>query len=132
MGGADQADIHVNGFAPANASPTGYVFSRGYAYENIPEYRKASANYVFPLAYPDLAVGGLVYIRRIFSNAFFDTTALEASFQQKTLNSYGLELEFETKFFRLIPLNIGVRQTTKMSEGDEGVFDIYTNLSTLF
>lgn len=127
-----KADGTAYRFAPANASPTGYVFSRGYAYESIPEYRKASANYVFPLAYPDLAVGGLVYIRRIFSNAFFDTTALESSFQQTTLNSYGLELEFETKFFRLIPLNVGVRHSTKMSDGDEGVFDLYTNLSTLF
>jgi hypothetical protein len=126
-----KADGAAYRFAPAYATPTGYVFSRGYAYESIPEYRKASANYVFPLAYPDLAVGALVYIRQIFSNAFFDTTALESSFQQKTLNSYGLELEFETKFFRLIPLNIGVRHSTKMSENDESVFDIYTNLSTL-
>lgn len=119
-------------FSPANDSPTGYVFSRGYAYESIPEYRKVSGNYVFPLAYPDLAVGGFVYIRRIFSNVFFDSTALESSFTDATLNSYGAELEFETKFFRILPLNVGVRHSTKMSEDNEGVFDIYTNLSTMF
>lgn len=119
-------------FSPANASPTGYVFSRGYAYESIPEYRKVSTNYVFPLAYPDLAVGGLVYIRRIFSNVFFDSTALESSFTKATLNSYGAELEFESKFFRILPLNVGLRHSTKMAEDNEGVFDIYANLSTGF
>lgn len=119
-------------FSPANASPTGYVFSRGYGYESIPEYRKVTANYVFPLSYPDLAVGGLVYVRRIFSNVFFDSTALESSFTRATLNSYGAELEFETKFFRILPLNVGVRHSTKLSEDNEGVFDIYTNLSTMF
>ncbi len=119
-------------FSPANASPTGYVFSRGYGYESIPEYRKVTANYVFPLSYPDLAVGGLVYVRRIFSNVFFDSTALESSFTRATLNSYGVELEFETKFFRILPLNVGIRHSTKLSEDNKGVFDIYTNLSTMF
>ncbi len=96
-------------FTPWTADALGYVFSRGYSYEAVAQYRKLTANYIFPLAYPDLNIWGLYYLRRVFGTLYYDHTEIDSRYMNETLKSYGAQLEFESKFFRVLPLNWGSR-----------------------
>lgn len=117
-------------FIPFGSDPTGAVFSRGYEYETVAEYRKLSGNYVTPLAYPDMALGGWYYLRRIQGNIFFDSTAIESPFNAKTLNSTGLEVELESQFFRRVPFNLGGRYIYKfLGESQVGEFYLGVNIA---
>lgn len=115
-------------FMAADTSATGYVFSRGYQYESTAEYKKISANYYFPVAYPDLNLKGYYYLKRIYANAFFDSTAVELPTKNLTYNSYGLELEFESKIVRILPVNLGLRYINKTSTKQQ-LGEFYTSLS---
>lgn len=94
----------------------GYVFSRGYDYENVPFYQKVSGNYVVPLAYPDWNLGGWYYLRRIYSTAFFDSTFVKDEDVNATLNSYGAEMYFESKILRFLPMTFGVRVLQRLED----------------
>ena len=93
-----------------------YVFSRGYSYEDNSHYQKLSADYLFPIAYPDWNLGRFYYVNRIYASLFFDSTRVSENQSLVTpqvsaqrLESYGLEAYLESKFIRLIPLTFGVR-----------------------
>lgn len=108
-------------FLPVGVSAVSYVFSRGYTYEDVPGYQKVSANYLFPIAYPDFTFGGMftswLYLKRIYGNAFYDTTFVQDTrMEPSTLNSYGLEMLFEAKLFRFLPLTGGVRVLERLSD----------------
>ncbi|PIP95996.1 MAG: hypothetical protein COW00_06840 [Bdellovibrio sp. CG12_big_fil_rev_8_21_14_0_65_39_13] len=117
-------------FVSNASSAQGYAFSRGYSYAAVSRFNKISGNYLFPLAYPDLAISGFTYLRRLTSTLFFDSTRIESRFRNDTLNSYGAELEFESKFFRILPLNFGIRYSYKMKT-NKGVYGFFlgTDLS---
>jgi hypothetical protein len=74
----------------------------------LPDIRSCG-NYFFPMMYPDWDLGNWYYLRRVFGNVFFDTTAVTGAQSEATLNSYGAEMQFESKFFRIIPMTFGVR-----------------------
>lgn len=95
-------------FAP-ESSAIDYVFSRGYTYKDVTVFKKTSANYFFPLIEPDLTLGGFYYLKRSYANLFFDSTVVDSSLVNSTLNSYGAELLLESKVFRILPLTFGVR-----------------------
>lgn len=97
-----------------NTTTGDYTFSRGYNYEDVPYFQKLTANYLFPLAYPDYNLSRYYYLRRIYSNVFFDTTKIEKLSGNKTLNSYGIEFLFESQLLRFLPINIGTRFVEKM------------------
>lgn len=96
-------------FTPWKADTLGYVFSRGYSYDAVSEYRKGTANYIFPIALSDLNIWGLYYLRRIFGTFFYDYTHTQSLGMREVLKSYGAQIEFESKFFRVLPLNWGTR-----------------------
>ncbi|HEX7675034.1 MAG TPA: hypothetical protein VF412_12725 [Bdellovibrio sp.] len=108
-------------FLPVENFPNGYVFSRGYAYQNVPEYQKYSANYVFPVAYPDWNIPNWYYLRRVYSTFFFDSTFVTDQLLHDTLNSYGAEIELESVVFRLVPLTFGARILEKMKNDETKV-----------
>jgi hypothetical protein len=116
--------------SPSSSDPTDNIFSRGYGYESFAQYSKASFNYIFTVAYPDFNLWNIAYTKRIVSNLFFDTTRLNLIEEEKTLNSYGAELEFETNFFRLVQLNWGLRYSNRLRDS-QSVGEIYlaTDLS---
>ncbi|WP_413586750.1 hypothetical protein [Bdellovibrio sp. HCB274] len=87
----------------------GYAFSRGYSYKDVPDYKKLSANYLFPVSYPDWNIPNWIYINRVFVNLFFDSTEITSAVYPSPLNSYGAEFNFESKLFRIIPTVLGVR-----------------------
>lgn len=95
----------------------GYVFSRGYDYEAVSTFNKVTANYAFPIAYPDFDLN-LLYFLQIKSNLFFDTTKIDSIYASATLNSYGVEIEFETKLFRILPLDFGIRYVRTLKDNE--------------
>ncbi|MGE5086901.1 MAG: hypothetical protein ACM3MG_11415, partial [Bacillota bacterium] len=96
-------------FQPETGVVGSYTFSRGYVFQDTPGYQKLSGNYVFPMMYPDWDLGNWYYLRRVYGNVFFDSTVVTGTQREATLNSYGAEMQFESKFFRIIPMNFGVR-----------------------
>ena len=115
-------------FLPVATSPIDSVFSRGYNYEIVEDYSKISANYILPLLYPDLNLWGFYYLKQITTNAFFDTTLLRSSLKQATYDSYGVELEFESKILRILPIHLGARYIHKVV-GNENLVESYTHFN---
>ncbi len=104
---------------------------RGFSYPNEKSFTSLLTNYEFPLIYPDLAIGPILYIKRIKMNLFYDfgreevvqylfTTEPFNDFQANDLIrtssstneyvSFGAELTFDFNIMRF-PINIemGVR-----------------------
>ncbi|MFM6926936.1 MAG: hypothetical protein ACKOX6_00640 [Bdellovibrio sp.] len=104
-----EGGVNAYRFQPETGVVGSYTFSRGYSFTDTPGYQKLSGNYVFPMMYPDWDLGNWYYLRRVYGNVFFDSTAVTGNISQATLNSYGAEMQFESKFFRIIPMTFGVR-----------------------
>lgn len=77
-------------------------------------------NYQLPLACPDFNIGSLVYLKRIYGNAFFDMGKEENLTGTRRFQSYGAEFLANVHFLRITtPFTIGFRtgyetQTRKM------------------
>ena len=93
---------------PRGISPTGLAF---------PTLFNASADYSLPLLYPDLGLGGFVYIPRLYMNLFFDAAAAfteSGSFPDPAAAAWyttaGIELYADFHLFNnIVPLKSGVR-----------------------
>ncbi len=95
----------------------GYTFSRGYAYEFTSEFNKISFEYVLPLTYLKKGIGKWIYVPRIYSKLFYDSTALlNEDLNTRTLNSRGIEFYFNTNTLRKFPLTFGLRLYNKELE----------------
>jgi hypothetical protein len=89
-----------NGFGKRLALPRGYSFVTDYK-----SAQKFSADYAFPVLYPNLSLGPIAYIKRIQANLFYDyfdyyTYNSQLVYFHKTNSSTGLELGIETNFLR--------------------------------
>jgi hypothetical protein len=88
-----------------------FTNSRGYPETYYSKMWRASANYHFPLAYPDWGFGGIVYFLRVRSNLFYDYT--KGYFKNRLttvdLRSTGAELFFDTKWWNQLPVSFGIR-----------------------
>ncbi|MEX0798123.1 MAG: hypothetical protein WD025_01685 [Bacteriovoracaceae bacterium] len=124
----DPSAYRVN--SPANQI-NAYAFSRGYGYEQVDSWQKASLNYILPLSYPNASWGRWFYFNRIYSNLFFDHTKIFDE-REESLNSYGAEFYFESLSFRKIPLTYGLRWMNKLSREDENVAEVFINLDVAF
>ena len=117
-------------FPPPIIDATGYVYSRGFTYEPADEFGKVSANYLFPIAYPDINAGMYIYVNRIYMNLYFDHTKYTIADEGTNLNSYGAELAFQTKILRFLPLTMGLRYVHKLDPDiDETGFYLGTALT---
>jgi len=71
---------------------------------------KYSFNYSFPLAYPDWSLYRYYFLKRIYTNLFYDRAAGSSPEINHTVSSTGMELIFNSHFFRLmLPINLGLR-----------------------
>lgn len=95
-----------------------YIFSdvfnypRGYPAILHDEIQGFKINYEMPLFYPDLALGGLVFWKRLKSNVFFDMAQAKLNFPFNNTRNYwsaGLELTLDTRLIRLLEVDWGVR-----------------------
>lgn len=83
-----------------------FIYPRGYGAIGADEVVRIGVNYGLPLAYPDMAIGPLAFLKRIKLNAFADYGILD--FDQD-FQSVGAELRFDVRFLRLLEVDFGVR-----------------------
>jgi hypothetical protein len=95
-------------------------FPRGYVSVQNKELFSFGADYLMPLAYPDLALGRLFYLKRIRTNLFGDYAQTESVLYgrnhsvlgtiRKNFSSVGLELMADGHLLRLVtPVSGGLR-----------------------
>jgi hypothetical protein len=85
--------------------------ARGYNEFYFSKMWKASANYHFPITYPDIGLANIVYLLRVRSNLFYDHSMVFSKdrTQKRFMRSVGSELFFDTKWWNQLPITIGVR-----------------------
>lgn len=88
-----------------------FIYPRGYGAIGADEVLRLSANYALPLAYPDLPIGPLAFVKRIKLNGFIDYGQL--NFDQ-SITSVGAELRFDVRLLRLVEVDFGVRYSYLM------------------
>ncbi|HTQ28629.1 MAG TPA: hypothetical protein VMI35_10890, partial [Puia sp.] len=121
LGAAFQQRDTLNNVRFSNNFP----FSRGYSSENFYQMYRLTANYHFPLVYPDWGFGQMIYFLRIRANIYYDyTQALDffssgSKFEQ-TYRSYGAELYFDTKWWNQLPISFGIRYSRLVDPDFEG------------
>ncbi len=85
-------------------------FTRGYDAVIHRRLITASADYGLPIADPDLALGPLLYVKRIKGNLFFDYGRGSGGGAARLYRSAGAELLFESHVFSLpASIDVGVR-----------------------
>jgi hypothetical protein len=83
--------------------------ARGYASINADQVNRISADYFFPLYYPDIRLGSLIYIKRLRADLFYDYARIDNSVISE-YRSYGTELLTDFHLVRsMFPFAGGVR-----------------------
>ncbi|MBS1760095.1 MAG: hypothetical protein JST23_08240 [Bacteroidetes bacterium] len=88
-----------------------FSYSRGYEGRYFSRMWRVSANYHFPLFYPDWGFANLLYISRVRANAFYDFTKVYSKNKLQTVNqrSAGAEIYLDTRWWNQYPLSFGFR-----------------------
>jgi hypothetical protein len=92
-----------------------FALSRGYEDYYFQKMWRLSANYHFPIVYPDWGFANLLYFSRLRGNIFYDySTVYTGGFSKDELTPYmlrstGAELYFDTKWWNAYPLTFGIR-----------------------
>jgi hypothetical protein len=85
-------------------------FPRGWSQLYASEVSSFSANYKFPVAYPDFSVWSLVYLKRIKANVFYDFAFGMHYGDRNHWQSAGVELFADVHLLRLpAPVELGYR-----------------------
>ncbi len=94
-------------------------FPRGYRNYFAEEFMKVSANYAFPLLYPDFSLSWLLYIKRMSANLFYDLSygvniqEVEEDRRESYTGMYhstGVELLADINLLRIVfPFRAGIR-----------------------
>ena len=88
-----------------------FAYSRGYNEVYPARAWRGSANYHFPLFYPDWGFANILYLQRVRANCFFDFTKLYANNRAITAEqrSAGIEFYVDTKWWNQYELSFGFR-----------------------
>lgn len=88
-----------------------FAGARGYDSYYLSRMWRASANYHFPIIYPDWGFGNLVYFQRIRGNVFYDFSRLYSNNKLRSvdLRSIGGEMYFDTRWWNEYPITFGIR-----------------------
>jgi len=120
-----------NGFVAYQASqivqePDNYLFRnavptpRGQSVSRFQDFYSTSANYTFPIAYPDLRLGPILDIQRVTGNVFGDYAFGKSKSynSQQAYTSVGAEIKFDFNVMRFIEqFNVGVRYIYTVEQG---------------
>ena len=99
-----------------------FNYARGYDTSvRRDNFFKIGFNYGFPLFYPDAALGGLAFLKRLKSTLFFDYSKISISsfpFRQFStqMNSMGIELGIDFRALRLVEVDLGVRYSYLLNQ----------------
>jgi hypothetical protein len=91
---------------------------RGQSVSRFQEFYSASANYTFPVWYPDIAVGPLLNIQRLRANLFYDYGLGQSPLfkVKQSYSSVGIEAKVDINIMRFLPqFDIGIRYTKGLS-----------------
>lgn len=88
-----------------------FPYSRGYNEFYFSRMWKASANYHFPILYPDWGFGNILYLSRVRGDLFYDFTKVFSNDKALTRDqrSVGGEIFVDTKWWNQYPLTFGFR-----------------------
>lgn len=88
-----------------------FSYSRGYEGRYFSRMWRLSANYHFPLFYPDWGFANILYISRVRANTFYDFTKVYSINKLQNVNqrSAGMEIYLDTKWWNQYPLSFGFR-----------------------
>lgn len=89
----------------------GFEYARGYYFTQNDHVFKLSANYHFPIAYPDWGFWNFIYFKRIRGNFFADYSVLSFQEEQFNQNALGFELIFDNIYLNLSPVSGGIRSS---------------------
>ena len=89
-------------------------FARGYTAYTGRNLTTLSSTYSVPLLYPDLAIGQLLYIKRVAGNAFYDYGKQDDRFYRST----GVEVVFDVSIFHWPGFRVGVRESYRLDYGN--------------
>lgn len=107
---------------------TSSEFVRGYERNNSEVFKKGTIEYTLPLVYPDLALGPIIYCKRVSANLFYDYGQLDWENEQHTFSSVGLDLNFNLNFFSLIiPFEMGIRTSYLIEDNEFAIEFLFFN-----
>jgi hypothetical protein len=88
-----------------------FANSRGYNNYNFSRMWRFSANYHFPLLYPDWGFGNIAYLNRVRANVFYDIARVFSNNKKESrdMRSVGAEIYFDTKWWNEYSLSVGMR-----------------------
>ncbi|MBK8502373.1 MAG: hypothetical protein IPL46_09260 [Saprospiraceae bacterium] len=114
----------------SDLSDAEYQFSNGLnhrGYGVIPGNRvyRLSADYHFPLMYPDRGFAGLVYFYRIRANPFFEFSAMADPDQNQTYQTIGAEVVFDMNMVNEVPLSVGVRYSRPLDKSFSPSWEVF-------
>lgn len=100
-----------------------FVNARGYVDHYFYKMWRGSANYHFPLIYPDFGVANIVYLLRVRSNVFYDHAKVffKDRINTRQFNSVGTEFFFDTKWWNQLPVSFGFRVSHLLDNDFGGV-----------
>ena len=112
-----------------------FLYPRGYDFSlRRDRFLKVGVNYRFPIAYPDWALGGFGFVKRLKGNVFFDfgrygVTSFPFEEQYSYAHSCGFELGIDFRAFRLLEVDLGMRYSYLLNEdfvnGSRHQFDFF-------
>lgn len=110
-----------------------FVHARGYSQIPHDLERVTSIDYRFPICYPDFGMAGILYLKRIRANLFYDmsTIELQAYKLNFTQDSSGFEIFMDTRLLNTIPFTLGFR-TSFLQNKDFSEAEKTTDFSVLF
>ncbi len=95
---------------------------RGYDDFHYDYSQRLTVDYSLPLAYPDLNLGSVLYLKRIHSSAFYDMGVYRYFSEVHSPSSAGIDLNFEFFLFRLpIPFEMGVRYAHRLEDNQSRI-----------
>jgi hypothetical protein len=87
------------------------------------------ASYKLPICYPDYSLGGLMYMKRLYANLFYERVLAKTDIRSGDYYSTGLDIRANVHFLRFkTPVNIGLRGGYE-SQTKSPFFEFLFNLS---
>jgi len=92
-----------------------FNYPRGYnTSQRADNFGKIGLNYSFPIFYPDMALGGLAFLKRLKGTFFYDhgwigIDAFQGNNFVNNQRSVGFELGIDFRALRLVEVDLGVR-----------------------
>lgn len=106
-----QASLQTRDTLRGGRFSNNFPFARGYVALNAPRAWRVSANYHFPLLYPEIGAANLVYLLRLRGNMFYDYTQLRSLRTGRNFffRTAGAELFFDTRIWNTFAATFGLR-----------------------